>query len=536
MRAARRSARDLALRTARPLGVVRVGADGSVRVEWANPALRGLLGLPPEGAGMFLTDALDGTGARLTAAARDLVRYGAGEVDVQVGLRRPGAHREVELRLLVDRRRGLSRLLSRRRGLRPVTAALHASAVEHPTGPAAPADGRALLADRLGAALPRLRRGSVRLVLAAASIWWPLEDGVVEPDSAETAALAERVRQASRDTDTVVAVAPGRLVVLAEDPTTGGELVLGRRVLDLLRRSAGAAGTPPRVGISVLEITDPDADPDAVVEHLQAHRGSSLTEGGLTVLAPWGRPAESDAPRRSVTASGSDAPDGGAVAEQVERAVRSGRFVMDARPLQPLAGEAPGPSPATIVEVVTVDEEVRTPVQVSAPLLGAALDRWSVEAAHGIPPTAARVVLRLQPGGLLTGDLAERAADLASRRPDTRIVLQVPERRLEEAVSAERAVLGEFPLLGVGLGVSSWSGALDVRTLVRWRIEVVQLAQACQQAVLEPQGRAVVAGLVAGLEAGLGSAGLVVAEEPVNGAVADALRACGVRWSDGAAR
>jgi hypothetical protein len=116
------------------------------------------------------------------------------------------------------------------------------------------------------------------------------------------------------------------------------------------------------------------------------------------------------------------------------------------------------------------------------------------------------------------------------------LVLQVPESRLEEAVSAQRAVLRDFPLLGVGLGVSAWSGAIDVRTLVRWRIEVVQLAQACQQAVLEPHGRALVAGLVAGLRAGLGPAALVVAEEPLNSAVADALSDCGVRWSDAASR
>jgi len=513
--------------------VVRVGADGSVRVQWANPALRDLLGLPRDEVGTLLAGVLDGTGGRLTAAARDLVRFGADEIDVQVALRRPVAPREVALRLLADRPQGLFRLLPRRRG---VTAALHASAVSDPAGPlSAPADGRALLADRLGAALPRLRRGSVRLVLAAASIWWPREDGAVEPDSSETAVLAERVRQAARDTDTVVAVAPGRLVVLAEDPTTGGELVLGRRVLDLLRRSAGGAEPPPTVRVSVLEVTDPDADPDAVVEHLRAD-GGGVADGGLTVLPPWARPTGSDVASGLDAPSGLDATDGGGVAEQVERAVRSGRFVLDARVLRPLSGPAVGAAPATVVEVVTVDEDVRTPVEVTAPLLAAALDGWSLNAVDGLLPATAHVVLRLQPGGLLTGDLGERAAALVARRPRTRLVLQVPESRLEEAVSAQRAALRDFPLLGVGLGVSAWSGAIDVRTLVRWRIEVVQLAQACQQAVLEPHGRALVAGLVAGLRAGLGPAALVVAEEPLSSAVADALSDCGVRWSDAASR
>jgi hypothetical protein len=288
------------------------------------------------------------------------------------------------------------------------------------------------------------------------------------------------------------------------------------------------------VRVSVLEVTDPDADPDAVVEYLQAD-GGGVADGGLTVLAPWGRPTGGDAPSALDAASGRDAQDGGGVAEQVERAVRSGRFVLDARVLRPLSGRAPGPAPAAVVEVVTVDEDVRTPVQVTAPLLAAALDGWSLDAVDGPTPATARLVLRLQPGGLLTGTLGEQAAALVARRPETRFVLQVPEGRLEEAVSAQRAVLGEFPLLGVGLGVSAWSGAIDVRTLVRWRIEVVQLAQACQQATLEPHGRALVAGLVAGLQAGLGPAALVVAEEPLSSAVADALSDCGVRWSDGTA-
>jgi hypothetical protein len=83
----------------------------------------------------------------------------------------------------------------------------------------------------------------------------------------------------------------------------------------------------------------------------------------------------------------------------------------------------------------------------------------------------------------------------------------------------------------VSLGVHAWSGAIDVRTLVRCQVEVVELSPACVQEVLRPDGSALVTGLVAGLRAGLGPDALVMADEPRDGEVRRALAACGVPWT-----
>jgi hypothetical protein len=298
-----------------------------------------------------------------------------------------------------------------------------------------------------------------------------------------------------------------------------------------------------------MEVTDPDADPEALIAHLETAAGATGQDGGLTVLDPWtGQPPPLDG-----TAVGPGQESGSG--ELIAAALQSGRFQLGLRPVRALAAGSGRPdatssqsassesassesaspesaSPATLVEVGTLDEGALTAVRVSAPGLATALDGWALSAAAALDiGPEPRLVIRLQPGGPLTPALGEQVAVLLGHRPDLRLVLQVPEDRLADALAAERAVLGQLTLLGVRLGVHAWSGAIDVRTLVRCLVEVVELSPACVQEVLRPDGAALVTGLVAGLRAGLGPDALVMADEPRDGAVRQALAACGVPWT-----
>ncbi len=522
----------LALRTGAPVAIAAAARDGSVVVRWANGAMGELLGLgPDDGAGTRLADVLDRSSARLTAAVRDLIGSGAEDLTVQVGVG-AGAPREVVLHLVLPPPTAADRLLALVRPGRSRSGVLHARLAESPVSGGGPedADGHGRLLDRLGTALLRLRRTSSRVVLAMVSIISP-EDA---EDGPTAQPLADRVRSAARDTDTVVEMGAGRLAVLAEDPLPGGELAMARRVLGVVRRSSTGAHVP-LVRVTVMEVVDPDADPEELIAHLDAAAAGTAEAGGLTVLDPWTveRPAAGGA-----AGTGQEHES----AERSARALESGRFHLGLRPVRALAGPdpstvglpgpSPGPeSPVTLVEVGTHDAGVLTPVQVTAPGLATALDRWALSAAAALDVHDVRLVVRLQPGGPLTPALGDEVAVLLGRRPDLGLVVQVPEERLAEAIAAERAVLGQLPLLGVRLGVHAWSGAIDVRTLVRCQVQVVELSQACVHEVVRPEGAALVTGLVAGLRAGLGPDALVVADEPRSAAVREALVGCGVSWS-----
>jgi hypothetical protein len=281
-----------------------------------------------------------------------------------------------------------------------------------------------------------------------------------------------------------------------------------------------------------MEVVDPDADPEEVIAHLDT---AAAEEGGLIVLAPW--TAERSAPGADAGGPGQEKE----AKERIARALESGRFQLGLRPVRALAGSGPrdaelpgtsrgAASPATLVEAGTLDEGALTPVRVSAPGLATALDRWALSAAADLDVREGVLVVRLQPGGPLTPALGEDVAALLAGRPEFRLVVHVPEERLAEAIAAERAVLGQLPLLGVRLGVHAWSGGIDVRTLVRCQVHVVELSPACVQEVLRPEGAALVTGLVAGLRAGLGPDALVVANDPREDGVREALRRCGVTW------
>jgi hypothetical protein len=83
----------------------------------------------------------------------------------------------------------------------------------------------------------------------------------------------------------------------------------------------------------------------------------------------------------------------------------------------------------------------------------------------------------------------------------------------------------------VGLSVAGWTGRLDVRTLVHWQVAIVELSAEWHRDVLLPEGAAMLAGLVAGLRAGLGEAAFVVSDRPQDVTAASALADCGVRWA-----
>jgi hypothetical protein len=185
----------------------------------------------------------------------------------------------------------------------------------------------------------------------------------------------------------------------------------------------------------------------------------------------------------------------------------------------------------TLLQLSTSDDGRLSPVRVSAPNLAASLDRWALQQLALLPLPPGPVALRLQPGGTLTNALADDVAALLARRPELALVLQVPEQRLEEAIAADRAVLGWLTAAGVGLGVSGWSGRIDVRALTRSGVGLVELAPACQQAVTEPDGTALLTGLVAGLRAGLGRQPFVVAGDPDEILPTSGLEACGIVWA-----
>src|SRR3712207_6460105 len=145
------------------------------------------------------------------------------------------------------------------------------------------------------------------------------EDGLRPASGAETHGMAERVRSAARDTDTVVRLGPGRLGVLAEDAVAGGEVAMAKRLLAVVDRTQDD-GPRPVATVVVLEIADPYADGDAVITHLARTAGPIASRGGLVVLPPW------------VTgqADRSRDPDGPADTnvnrEHTRRALNSGRF------------------------------------------------------------------------------------------------------------------------------------------------------------------------------------------------------------------
>jgi hypothetical protein len=377
-----------------------------------------------------------------------------------------------------------------------------------------------------------MRRQPSRVALAMVWIFRHGPDGAQPESALKTQNLAERVRTAARDTDTVVQLAPGWLALLAADPVEGGEVAMARRVLAVLNGRQG--GQHSVVTVAVLEVADPDADPDAVIAHLERTAAPAAMEGGLVVLDAWptggtGQSEDAGAPRAPA-----------ADREHIRRALESGRFVLGSRPVLPLTG-TPSPggrrplpgahSPTTLLEVSTVDEGRLTPVRVSAPGLAAALDSWALEQIGVLEVDTTSLTVRLQPGGTLGATLGDDVASLLARRPGLELVLQVPEERLAEAVAADRAVLRRLASAGVGLGVSGWSGRIDVRTLVRRRVGLVELSPQTQQEVSRPDGAALVTGLVAGLTAGLGPHVHVVADDPQETTVTSRLISCGVEWA-----
>lgn len=520
--------RELALQTGSPAAGVMLRADGSVVVRWANVAMSDLLGLPAGSAATELTDLLDDDGAtRLASVARDVVRLQGQRASLQVTL--PGDPEPLWLHLLAQRPAGLRRMS----GTPDIAAVLHAEPAPRPTpagSPEAP-ESAAQLSERLGAALLLLRRRPGRVAVAVAVVRLPGPDGPERPSSPTLADLADRVRRAARETDTVVHLDGGRLAVVAEDSGDDGGIVMARRLLAVLHRPL-ADGVRPVVSAAVVEVGDPDTDPDTLLASVVEGAAARASGSGLTVLAPWDR--HSDA--RPVPA------DRTAGSAQIRAALDSGRFVLNSRPVLvpgsgPAAGlrcDVPGARVrGTLVEVSTVDAGVPSPVRVDAPGLAVALDRWAV--ARVVDVDADVVVVRLQPGGALVS-LREEITALQRSRPETRLVLGVPEGRLDEAVSAQRAALHELAGLGVGLGVLDWTGRVDVRTLVRWRVGIVELSPDWHRDVLLPEGAAMITGLVAGLRAGLGDAAVVLIDRPDDATVASALADCGVRWTAPARR
>jgi hypothetical protein len=513
----------VALRTGAPVAIVDVHPQGAVVLRWANPAMADLLGLAGDGRMQTpLSDVLgEESGVRLGAAARDLVGLAAQSTSVQVRVDGPGQSEQVWFHLLMEQ----ARAPEQRRASYP--AVLHAGPppTAEPVGADDDIEGRAHLVERLSAALLRLRRRPSRVALAMAWVRWPDKTGSAMADGLETAQLTSRVRRAARDTDTVVALGPGWLAILAEDPVDDGGIAMARRVLGVLHQPVGT-DVRPVVTVAVLEIADAEADPEAVLVHLGDAAAPSSTGGGLTVLASWdqGRSAPQPAPTGPAAMT----------QQRILGALESGRFVLGHRPVRASSSVTPagrGRGAITLAEVHTVDDGVLSPVRVDAPGLASAIDQWALRQVGELDwGTTARLAVRLQPTGSLSR-LRPTLEELLERRPELRLLLQVPEPRLAEAVSAQRAVLGELVALGVGLGVSTWTGLIDVRALVRWRIGLVELSSRWEQDVLDPDGAAAVTGLVAGLRAGLGPAALMVADQPEDARSRAALAACGVQWT-----
>ncbi|SDF22663.1 hypothetical protein SAMN05660485_02937 [Blastococcus fimeti] len=508
MRIRGRGIERLALLTGAPVAVVAVTAAGAPTVRWVNSSMAELLGLGQAGnARVPLADVvLEGSRGRAIAAARDLVAARGQSASVQV-LPAGGSEGPVWFHFLAVPASAAGRLLAALRLPVARHVVLHARAAPAaaPEPESDPISARRRLSDRLGAALLRSRRRPSRIVLAVVRVSLTTDEGPRPAPELEVRSLADRLRAAARDTDTVAPLGPGSLAVLAEDSAEGGEVVLAARLLTVVDRALDGDEAPPVVTVAVMEVADPDADPDAVLAHLGQTVGPVAGQGGVVVLPAW-------------VAGGPDGigePGGPADAdvnsEHTRRALSSGRFVLGARTLR-RDGTASAQLPL-LLEVSTVDDDRLTPVRVSAAGLATALDEWALEQLVSLDETDAPVALRLQPGGLLTSALGDAVAALLDRRPGLRLVLSVPEGRLVEALAAQRSVLGRLSDAGVGLGVSDWSGQLDPAALVRAGVALVELSAAAQRDAARPDGAARVAGLIAGLHAGLGPAAVVVADD-----------------------
>jgi hypothetical protein len=515
---------QLALRTGAPVATVDVHPHGAVVLRWTNPAMAELLGLAGQGRRQTpLSDVLtEESGLRLGAAARDLIGLAAQSTSVQVRLDGHPPDAQVWFHLLREPARGPEPVRQRRTSFRAVLQ-VGLPPAEHPSGADSGTQGRELLVQRLTAALLRLRRRPSRVVLVMAQVRRPDGAGYGPTDELESAELTDRVRRAARDTDTVVTVGPGRLAVLAEDPADDGGIAMARRVLGVLHQPLDP-DTRPVVTVTVLEVADADADPEAVLAHLGNGPDPSSAGGGLTVLAAWERGRSTPQPGAAVRDTMTE--------QRIKGALESGRFVLGHRPVRATPGVTlAGRGVGRLAEVLTVDDGVPTPVRVDAPGLAVAIDGWALRQVGELDDgTPDQFAVRLQPGGSLSR-LRPAVEDLLARRPGLRLLLQVPEPRLGEAVSAQRAVLGELVALGVALGVSDWTGVIDVRALVRWRIGLVELSSHWEQDVLDPAGFAAVTAMAAGLRAGIGPTALLVADEPDDARARSALAACGVQWT-----
>ncbi len=509
--------RDLALATGPPTASVLLHDDGAMSVAWANSALAQLVGLDPDVADddpLPLLDVLtEGSRSRLAAVVRDLVALRGRAASVQLS----AGTQEFRLHLVVPPQETAAPTA-------PVRAVLHAErwpsrqqacTGDHP-------EGRDQLLDRLDSALRRLRRRASRVALALATVH---QAGAVPVSAADAAELLDRVRSAARETDTVVLLQEGRIAVLADDGADDGGIAMARRVLAVLHGSL-PDDRRPVAQVTVMAVDDAQADPDAVLQRLEAGVAHRKADGGLTVL---------DSLRPDAARSGSaDVEERLRADARIRAALASGRFVLRSRPVVSLgaAHEDPALTPAVLAEVCTVDDGVASPVRVDAPGLAVALDRWALGQVQRLEtnPATRRFVLRLQPSGPLT-PLGDAAAALREDRGDREWVLQVPERRLKAEAAAQRALVRDLPGSGVGLAVADWTGLLDVRSLVRLRVELVELSPRWGQDVLLPEGTAALAGLVAGLRAGLGSHATVIADQPTDFRATRALVASGVEWA-----
>ncbi|MGY1740276.1 MULTISPECIES: hypothetical protein [unclassified Blastococcus] len=509
--------RTLALRSGGPAATARLLDDGSVQLTWLSDAMDELLDPAAEGRPSALAEVLPlDSAARLSAVVRDLLRMDGRSASVPVTIQR-GWPRQAWLHLQVQPPGRGERWVTALGGRPTRRAAVHAEPAAWSGGEAV--DGRAELAERLRQALHRRRRWSSRIALAVVTALREEVEGPRAVPEAATAELAERVRQAARGTDAVVVLGPGRLAVLAEDVAEDGERVLARRVSAVLDRSAGE-GRPLVVDVAVMEVVDVDADPDAVIGALLRSHATAGRTGGLTVLDPWTSTGPGAAEDHGAPA---------ALDRRLRAAFASGRFVPGIRPMTAGIHGSGAARRLTVIEACTVEEGVVDPVAVDAPSLAAALDRWLVQqvaAAGPLPEDGVDRLLLLQPGGELAPWLADGLPEPAAG--PGRLVLAVPERRLLSALTAERAVLRELALREVPLAVAGWSGLIDVPTLVRGGIGLVLLSAETQRAVVRPDGAALLAGLAAGLRAGLGDTATVFSVDAEEGSVTSALQTCGI--------
>jgi hypothetical protein len=511
--------RMLALRSGGPTATASLLEDGTVELTWMSDAMAELLDPAQESRPAALGEALSPDSAsRLAAAVRDLVRLDGRSASVAVTVQR-GWPRQVWLDLHVEAAARGERWLTALGGRPARRAAVHAEIVRVGGATEGPG-GHAELAEGLRQALHRRRRWSSRIVVAMVTALHDDGNGLLAVPAPATAELADRVRHAARGTDAVVVLGPGRFAVVAEDVAENGETVVARRVLAVMGRAAGDAG-PLLADVAVMEVADVDADPDAVIDALLRAGARSGRAGGVTVLSPWTaardvEPGEDD----PLPPAGFD--------QRLRTALTSGRFVPGVRCITPLNRPDVAARTLSVIETGTLDEGLLSPVRVGAPGLAVAIDLWLVHAVGELPPPGdgARRVLLLQPGGELGPSLADGVAELSAT--EDRTIIAVPEGRLRMALTAERAVLRQLARQDVSLAVTDWTGAIDVPTLVRGGIGLVLVATETQRSVTRPEGAALLAGLVAGLRAGLGEAATVLAVDPEAGSVTAALEACGI--------